>query len=192
MGRQWYDEGKLLNKKNTGTDFIACAEKLIADKYTSADRIVANGGSAGGMLMGLITNLRPDLFKIVEADVPFVDYIATMLDESIPLTVEEYQEWGNPHEEKYYKYMRAISPYDNVEKKNYPIMLIEGGFNDTRVCYWEPVKWAARLRATKTDSNLLLVKIQTAGHGGASGRYGRLKEIAFDYAFVLDQLGMRD
>jgi oligopeptidase B len=192
MGRQWYDEGKLLNKKNTGTDYIACAEKLIADKYTSADRIVANGGSAGGMLMGLITNLRPDLFRIVEADVPFVDYIATMLDESIPLTVEEYQEWGNPHQEKYYKYMRAISPYDNVEKKNYPIVLIEGGFNDTRVCYWEPVKWAARLRATKTDSNLLLLKIQTAGHGGASGRYGRLKEIAFDYAFVLDQLGMKD
>lgn len=192
MGRQWYDDGKLLNKKNTATDFIACAEKLIADKYTSADRIVANGGSAGGFLMGLISNLRPDLFKIVAADVPFVDYIATMLDESIPLTVEEYQEWGNPHREVDYKYMRSISPLDNVEKKNYPIMLIQGGLNDTRVCYWEPAKWAAKLRATKTDNNLLLLKIQTAGHGGASGRYGRLKEIAFDYAFVLDQFGIKE
>ena len=192
MGRQWYDDGKLLNKKNTATDFIACAEKLVADQYTSDDRIVANGGSAGGFLMGLITNLRPDLFKIVAADVPFVDYIATMLDESIPLTVEEYQEWGNPHREVDYKYMRSISPLDNVEKKNYPIMLIQGGLNDTRVCYWEPVKWAAKLRATRTDNNLLLLKIQTAGHGGASGRYGRLKEIAFDYAFVLDQFGIRE
>jgi len=191
-GRQWFEDGKLLNKKNSALDFIACAEKLIADKYTSADRIVANGGSAGGMLMGMITNLRPDLFKIVLAEVPFVDYIATMLDESIPLTVEEYQEWGNPHEEKYYKYMRSISPLDNVEAKNYPIMLIQGGLNDTRVCYWEPVKWAAKLRATKTDNNLLLLKIQTAGHGGASGRYGRLKEIAFDYAFVLDQFGIKE
>lgn len=192
MGRQWYDDGKVLHKKNSAVDFIACAEKLIADKYTSAGKIVANGGSAGGFLMGLITNLRPDLFKIVAADVPFVDYIATMLDESIPLTVEEYQEWGNPHREQDYKYMRSISPLDNVEAKNYPTMLIQGGLNDTRVCYWEPVKWAAKLRATKTDNKLLLLKIQTAGHGGASGRYGRLKEIAFDYAFVLDQFGIRE
>ncbi len=192
MGRQWYEDGKLMKKKNTFTDFIACAEKLIADKYTSADKIVANGGSAGGLVMGAISNLRPDLFKIITADVPFVDYIATMTDESLPLTIEEYQEWGNPHEEQAYKYMRALSPYDNVEAKNYPIMLIQGGLNDTRVLYWEPVKWTARLRATKTDSNRLLLKIQTAGHGGASGRYGRLKEIAFDYAFVLDQFEIKE
>jgi len=192
MGRKWYEDGKLLRKQNTFTDFIACAEKLIADKYTSADKIVANGGSAGGLLVGAVSNLRPDLFKIITADVPFVDYIASMSDETLPLTIEEYQEWGNPHEEQYYKYMRMLSPYDNVEAKHYPIMLIQGGLNDTRVCYWEPVKWAARLRATKTDNNLLLLKIQTAGHGGASGRYGRLKEIAFDYAFVLDQFGIKE
>ncbi|PWB76186.1 oligopeptidase B [candidate division GN15 bacterium] len=192
MGRQWYEEGKLLNKKNTFTDYIACAEKLIADKYTSSDKLVANGGSAGGLLMGAITNMRPDLFKIVDAEVPFVDLIATETDPSLPLTVEEFEEWGNPFKEEYYKYMRSYSPMDNVEKKAYPIMLIQGGLNDTRVSYWEPTKWAAKLRANNTDNNLLLLKIETAGHGGASGRYGRLKEIALEYAFVLYQFGIKD
>jgi len=192
MGRKWYEDGKLLHKKNTFTDYIACAEKLIADKYTSADKIVANGGSAGGLLMGAIANMRPDLFRIITTEVPFVDLMGTETDVSLPLTVEEFEEWGNPFKEEYYKYMRSYSPFDNVEKKVYPIMLLQGGLNDTRVSYWEPTKWAARLRANKTDNNLLLLKIQTAGHGGASGRYGRLKEIAFDYAFVLDQLGIKE
>jgi len=191
MGRYWYDDGKLLNKMNTFTDFIACAEHLIKENYTSKDRLVIGGGSAGGLLVGAVVNMRPDLFKVVIGDVPFVDVMNTMLDESIPLTVLEYEEWGNPNEEQYYDYMMKYSPYDNVEAKDYPNMLITAGLNDTRVQYWEPAKWTARLRAMKTDNNRLLLKTNMgAGHGGKSGRYERIEEIAFEYAFMLDILGI--
>jgi oligopeptidase B len=190
MGRSWYDHGKLLEKKNTFTDFIACAEALIKEKYTSKERLAIQGGSAGGLLMGAVTNMRPDLFRAVVANVPFVDVLNTMLDASLPLTVTEYEEWGNPNEKAYYDYMKSYSPYDNVEKKNYPNILITAGLNDPRVSYWEPAKWTAKLRAMRTDNNLLLLKTNMgAGHGGASGRYDRFKEIAFDYAFILDRLG---
>jgi oligopeptidase B len=193
MGRPWYDDGKLLKKKNTFTDFIACAEHLIAEKYTSADRLVAMGGSAGGLLMGAVANLRPDLFKVIVAHVPFVDVINTMLDESIPLTVTEFEEWGNPKNKEYFDYMLSYSPYDNVEAKAYPNLLITAGLNDPRVQYWEPAKWTAKLRALKTDTNRLLLKTNMgAGHGGASGRYDALKETAFEYAFVLDVLAISD
>jgi len=193
MGRWWYEEGRLLSKRNTFTDFIACAEHLIGEGYTSADKLVASGASAGGLLMGAIVNMRPDLFRAVVADVPFVDVINTMRDSTIPLTVEEYTEWGNPHEEEYYEYMLTYSPYDNVEPKGYPNLLITAGLNDPRVQYWEPAKWTARLRATKTDTNRLILKTNMgAGHGGASGRYDYLKEVAFEYAFILDVLNMAD
>ncbi len=190
LGRVWYDTGKLLNKRNTFTDFIACAEKLIAEGYTRPDRLAIMGGSAGGLLMGAVTNMRPDLFEAVVAQVPFVDVINTMLDASIPLTVIEYEEWGNPNEPKYYDYMLSYSPYDNVEARAYPNMLVMAGLNDPRVMYWEPAKWVARLRATKTDDNRLLLKTQMgAGHAGPSGRYDYLHEIAFVYAFILDMIG---
>jgi oligopeptidase B len=192
MGRYWYEDGKLLHKRNTFTDFIACAEHLIAQKYTSREKLVMAGGSAGGLLMGAVTNMRPDLFKAVIAEVPFVDVINTMLDPSIPLTVIEYEEWGNPHQKGYYDYMRTYSPYDNVAPKDYPNILITAGLNDPRVAYWEPAKWTAKLRALKTDNHLLLLKVNMgAGHGGASGRYDYLKEIAFDYAFVFKVLGIK-
>jgi oligopeptidase B len=193
MGRYWYDDGKLLNKKNTFTDFIACAEHLIAEKYTSSDRMVIGGGSAGGLLVGAVVNMRPELFRVVVADVPFVDVINTMLDESIPLTVIEYEEWGNPREKEYYDYMLSYSPYDNVEARGYPDMLITAGLNDTRVQYWEPAKWTAKLRAMKTDSNRLLLKTSMgAGHVGKSGRYEKLREIALEFAFVFDILGIEE
>jgi oligopeptidase B len=193
MGRYWYDQGKLFNKKNTFTDFIDCAEHLIAEKYTSSDKLVITGGSAGGLLMGAVTNMRPDLFKIVLAHVPFVDVINTMLDPSLPLTIIEYEEWGNPHEKEYYGYMRSYSPYDNVQTKAYPNVLITTSLNDPRVSYWEPAKWAARLRALKTDKNLLLLKINMgAGHGGSSGRYDYLKDIALEYAFIFKVLGIKN
>lgn len=192
MGRYWYEQGKLLNKKNTFTDFIACAEHLINEKYASKDELVMNGGSAGGLLMGAVTNMRPDLFKVVIADVPFVDLINTMLDPSLPLTVIEYEEWGNPHEKEYYGYMRSYSPYDNVQAKVYPNMLITTSLNDPRVSYWEPSKWTAKLRASKTDNDLLLLKINMgAGHGGSSGRYDYLKDIALEYAFIFKILGIK-
>jgi len=185
MGRYWYDQGKLLQKKNTFTDFISCAEHLIAEHYTSGDKLVIYGGSAGGLLMGAVTNMRPDLFKIVIAKVPFVDVINTMLDPSIPLTVVEYEEWGNSNDKAYYEYMKAYSPYDNVEAKDYPNMLITAGLNDPRVQYWEPAKWTAKLRALKTDNNVLLLKTDMGvGHSGPSGRYDYLKEVAFEYAFI--------
>lgn len=191
MGRPWYEDGKLLHKRNTFTDFIACAEYLIAQKYTSKEKLAINGGSAGGLLMGAVTNMRPDLFHTVIAHVPFVDVINTMLDESIPLTVIEFEEWGNPKQKESYDYMRTYSPYDNVTTKEYPNLLITAGLNDPRVGYWEPAKWTAKLRALKTDHHLLLLKTNMgAGHGGASGRYDYLKEIALDYAFLLDRLGM--
>jgi oligopeptidase B len=188
MGRAWYDDGKMMRKKNTFFDFIDCAEFLVREKYTSTDRLAANGGSAGGLLMGAIANLRPDLFHTVVADVPFVDVINTMLDASIPLTAQEWQQWGNPNLADDYAYMRTYSPYDNVERKAYPRLLVTSGLNDSRVAYWEPAKWVAKLRALKTDSNPLLLKMNMgAGHGGASGRYELLHEQAFRYAFILDQ-----
>ena len=191
MGRPWYEGGKLLNKRSTFTDFIAGAEHLVAAGYTSPDRLVINGGSAGGLLMGAVTNLRPDLFRVVLADVPFVDVVNTMLDASLPLTVIEYDEWGNPNDRAAYQYIRSYSPYDNIEAKEYPHMLVTAGLNDPRVAYWEPAKWTARLRAMKTNGNRLLLRTNMgAGHGGASGRYNFLREIAFKYAFVLDVLGL--
>lgn len=191
MGRDWYEKGKFLHKKNTFTDFIACAETLIALGYTTPARLAINGGSAGGLLMGAVANLRPDLFGVVVADVPFVDVLNTMLDPSLPLTVIEYDEWGNPNDPKYYAYIKSYSPYDNVRAQAYPTMLVTAGINDPRVSYWEPAKLVAKLRATKTDDNELLLKTQmSAGHFGASGRYEALKEVAFDYAFVLTRLGV--
>ncbi len=193
MGEEWHDQGKLLAKRNTFTDFIAAAERLIGLGYTSPERLAIRGGSAGGLLMGAVVNLRPDLFKAVVAHVPFVDAINTMLDSTIPLTVIEYEEWGNPNEEEQFSYMLSYSPYDNVEAKAYPHMLVTAGLNDPRVQYWEPAKWVAKLRATKTDSNRLLLKIHMgAGHGGASGRYDYLKERALEYAFILDSLALAE
>ena len=188
MGRQWYDDGKMMNKKNTFFDFIDAAEFLVQKQYTSPEQLAANGGSAGGLLMGAILNMRPDLFHTVVADVPFVDVINTMLDASIPLTAQEWEQWGNPQNAGEYAYMKTYSPYDNVERKAYPRILITSGVNDSRVAYWEPTKWTAKLRAYKTDSNTLLLKMNMgAGHGGSTGRYERLKEQAFRYAFIVDQ-----
>ena len=190
LGRAWYEGGRLAQKRNSFTDFIAAAEHLIASGYTTPDRLVINGGSAGGLLMGAVTNMRPDLFRAVVAEVPFVDVVNTMLDASLPLTVIEYDEWGNPNEQAAYEYIRSYSPYDNVQPKNYPHMLVTAGLNDPRVAYWEPAKWTAKLRATKTDDNRLLLRTNMgAGHGGASGRYDYLREVAFKYAFLLDVLG---
>lgn len=192
LGKEWHDSGKMMVKKNTFTDFIAAAEHLINEKYTSKDRLVITGGSAGGLLMGAVTNMRPDLFKAVVSYVPFVDVMNTMLDASLPLTVGEYLEWGNPNEKPAYDYMRSYSPYDNIEKKAYPTMLVRTSLNDSQVMYWEPAKYVARLRAMKTDNNLLLfkIKLEPGGHGGASGRYDRLRDNAFDYAFILGQFGV--
>jgi oligopeptidase B len=191
MGRKWYEDGKLLNKHNTFNDFIACAEHLVAQGYTACDRMVINGGSAGGLLMGAVTNMRPDLFRVVVAEVPFVDVVNTMLDATLPLTVIEYDEWGNPNDPAAYAYIRSYSPYDNVERKEYPHILVTAGLNDPRVAYWEPAKWTARLRALKPDDNRLLLRTNMgAGHGGASGRFDFLREIAFKYAFMLDALGV--
>ncbi|GAA4830200.1 S9 family peptidase [Algivirga pacifica] len=191
MGRPWYEDGKLLHKQNTFTDFIACTEHLIAEGYSSPDRIVANGGSAGGLLVGAVINMRPELYKAVVADVPFVDVVTTMLDESIPLTVGEYEEWGNPNDPAYYFYMKSYSPYDQVKAQNYPNLLVTSGLHDSQVQYWEPTKWVAKLRELKTDNNLLLLKTNmSAGHGGASGRFETLREIAFEFAFILMILGM--
>jgi oligopeptidase B len=193
MGRAWYDQGKMMNKKNTFNDFVDVAQYLVDNKYTSKDRLVANGGSAGGLLMGAVTNMRPDLFKAVVADVPFVDVINTMMDASIPLTAQEWQQWGDPHDATQYAYMRSYSPYDNVERKAYPWMLVTTSLNDSQVGYWEPSKWVAKLRAMKTDSNPLLLRVNMAGgHGGSSGRYDRLHEAAFRYAFMLDAVGLAD
>jgi len=191
LGKAWHDQGRMLSKKNTFTDFIAVAEALIADRYTSKDRLVIEGGSAGGLLMGAVTNMRPDLFHAVIARVPFVDVLNTMLDESLPLTVGEFEEWGNPKIKEQYDYMKTYSPYDNIEAKAYPAMLVKTSFDDSQVMYWEPAKYVAKLRATKTDSNPLLFKINMAGgHGGSSGRYDRLKETAFDYAFIFKETGV--
>ena len=192
LGRQWYEDGKFLKKKNTFTDFIACAEHLMAEKYTNKEKLVIQGGSAGGLLMGAVINMRPDLFKVALAAVPFVDVITTMLDPSIPLTTGEYEEWGNPNDKEYYDYILSYSPYDNVVAQNYPHLLVTTGLNDSQVHYWEPAKWVAKLRTTKTDNNRLLLKTNMdAGHQGASDRYKRYKEMAFEYAFALDLLGFK-
>lgn len=187
LGREWYEDGKLLNKKNTFTDFIDCASYLIDLNYTSPKHLYAQGGSAGGLLMGAVVNMKPELFHGIIADVAFVDVVTTMLDDSIPLTTSEYDEWGNPNDKTYYDYMKSYSPYDNVVAKNYPNMLVTTGLHDSQVQYFEPAKWVAKLRELKTDKNILLLKTNMeAGHGGASGRFDALKEIAIDYAFLLD------
>ena len=191
MGKQWHDDGKMMKKKNTFSDFIDAAAYLIDKKYTDPKQLVIQGGSAGGLLMGAVTNMRPDLFKAVVSQVPFVDVMNTMLDATLPLTVGEYLEWGNPNEEKPYQYMRSYSPYDNLERKAYPAILVETSLNDSQVMYWEPAKYVAKMRTLKTDTNPLLLRTNMdAGHGGASGRYDYLKEIAYTYSFVLSQVGV--
>ena len=193
MGEAWHDDGMLMKKKNTFYDFIDSAEYLVKNKYTSPNRMVIQGGSAGGLLMGAVVNMRPDLFHAVHAAVPFVDVMNTMMDASLPLTTGEYLEWGNPNEKKAYDYMRSYSPYDNIERKAYPSMLVTTGLNDSQVMYWEPAKYVAKLRANKTDSNPLLLKTNMgAGHGGASGRYDAIKETAFQYAWMLSQWGIKE
>ena len=191
LGRQWYEDGKLLKKKNTFTDFIDCGEFLIEEGLADPKRLYAVGGSAGGLLMGAVINMRPDLFDGVVAHVPFVDVLTTMLDDSIPLTTSEYDEWGNPHEKKYYDYILSYSPYDNIVAMDYPNLLVTSGLHDSQVQYWEPTKWVAKLRALKTDDNLLLLKTNMeAGHGGASGRFERYKLVALEYAFLLQLAGL--
>ncbi len=193
MGRHWYEDGKLMKKKNTFTDFIDCAQFLVDQKYTSKEHLFAQGGSAGGLLMGAVTNLAPDMWKGVIAQVPFVDVINTMLDESIPLTTNEYDEWGNPNNKEAYDYMKSYNPYENIEKKNYPNILVTAGLHDSQVQYFEPAKWVAKLRAMKTDKNALLLKTNMDyGHGGASGRFDYLKEVAVIYAFMLALEGIME
>jgi oligopeptidase B len=191
MGKKWHDQGRMFAKKNTFTDFIAVAEHLIREKWTSKDRLAIEGGSAGGLLVGAVVNMRPDLFAAAIARVPFVDVINTMLDSTLPLTVGEFEEWGDPRDREQYEYMKSYSPYDNIAARAYPAMLVKTSFNDSQVMYWEPAKYVARLREMKTDSNPLVFKVNMAGgHGGSSGRYDKLKEAAFDYAFLLTQLGV--
>ena len=193
MGRQWYEDGKFLKKKNTFTDFVACARHLIDEGYTSRERLAIMGRSAGGLLIGAVLNIAPELFKVAVAGVPFVDVVTTMMDESIPLTVGEFEEWGNPIDEKYYNYMLSYSPYDNVEEKEYPHILVTAGLNDPRVAYWEPAKWTAKLRRLKTDDNVLLLKtFMGAGHFSSSGRYDYLKDLVFEFAFIMDMLGIEE
>jgi len=187
LGRKWYETGKLLHKKNTFTDFIDCAKFLIAINYTSSKHLYAKGGSAGGLLMGAVVNMNPEIFNGIIASVPFVDVLTTMLDDNIPLTTGEYDEWGNPNKEDYYNYIKSYSPYDNLESKDYPNMLVTTGLNDSQVQYWEPAKWVAKLREMKTDNNKLFLHTNMdVGHGGASGRFDALKETARDYSFLLD------
>ena len=193
MGETWHDDGMLMNKKNTFFDFIDSAEYLVKEKWVAGDRLAIEGGSAGGLLMGAVTNLRPDLFRAVHSAVPFVDVINTMMDDSLPLTVGEYLEWGNPNDKPAFDYMRSYSPYDQIEKKAYPAILVTSSYNDSQVMYWEPAKYVAKLRTLKTDTNPLLLKIKLdpAGHGGASGRYDALKDRAFELAWMLEQLGIQ-
>jgi oligopeptidase B len=191
LGKPWHDAGRMHKKLNTFTDFIASAEHLVAEKYTSSQKLIIEGGSAGGLLMGAVANMRPDLFRIVISHVPFVDVLNTMLDASLPLTVGEYEEWGNPHLEADYFYMKSYCPYTNLDRKAYPAMLVKTSLNDSQVMYWEPAKYVAKLRTLKTDTNPLLLKTNMgAGHGGASGRYDYLREIALNYTFLLTQLGI--
>jgi oligopeptidase B len=189
MGRAWHDRGKMMAKRNTFTDFIAAAEHLIAQKYTAKDRLAIEGGSAGGLLVGAVLNMRPDLFKAAVLMVPFVDVVNTMLDASLPLTIQEYLEWGNPNIRREYEYIKSYCPYSNIAGKNYPAILVMTSLNDSQVMYWEPAKYTAKLRATKTDNNVLLLRTRMAGgHGGASGRYDALRDAAFVDAFLLTQL----
>ena len=191
MGRPWYDAGKLMNKVNTFTDFIDVTDFLVKEGYAAPDRVAAMGGSAGGLLIGAVANMAPDKYKVLVAHVPFVDVVTTMLDETIPLTTNEFDEWGNPADAKYYEYMLSYSPYDRVEAQDYPAMLVTTGLWDSQVQYYEPAKWVARLRTKKTDDNPLLFRVNMeAGHGGKSGRFQRYRERAEEYAFVLDQLGL--
>jgi oligopeptidase B len=192
LGESWHDDGMLMKKKNTFFDFIDVAESLQKDRWTTRDGTVIEGGSAGGLLMGAVANLRPDLFKAVHAAVPFVDVMNTMMDASLPLTVGEYLEWGNPNEKAAFDYMRSYSPYDNIGKQAYPATLVTTSYNDSQVMYWEPAKYVAKLRTLKTDSNPLLLKIKMdpAGHGGASGRYDALRDRAFEFAWMLQQVGI--
>jgi oligopeptidase B len=194
MGKAWHDDGRMMHKKNTFTDFITCAEYLVAQGYASRDRLTIEGDSAGGLLMGAVLNMRPDLFHAAIVGVPFVDVINTMLDGSIPLTVPEFEEWGNPKDQAAFDYMISYSPYDNIAAKPYPNMLVRTSFNDSQVMYWEPAKYVAKMRAVRTDHNILMLKanMQPAGHGGASGRYDRLRDDAFDYAFLLTQMGIKN
>ncbi|MGA7884560.1 MAG: prolyl oligopeptidase family serine peptidase, partial [Acidobacteriaceae bacterium] len=189
MGKAWHDAGRLMHKRNTFTDFVAVTEALIARGYGAAGRVAAEGGSAGGLLMGAVTNLRPDLYRAIISHVPFVDVMNTMLDPSLPLTVPEYEEWGDPNGKEAFEYMLSYSPYDNLAAKEYPAMLVKTSLWDSQVMYWEPAKYVAKLRTLKTDDHVLLLHTNmTAGHGGASGRYDYLKEIAMDYAFLLREL----
>ena len=193
MGRQWYEDGKLLKKKNTFTDFIDCGAHLVKEQYTSSDKLFIRGGSAGGLLIGAVINMQPDLFEGAIAGVPFVDAVTTMLDDSIPLTANEYDEWGNPNVKEYYDYMLSYSPYDNVQEKDYPNLLVLTSLHDSQVQYWEPAKWVAKLRAMKTDTNKLLLRTKMeAGHGGVSGRYKAYRETAFTYAFMIDLAGIKN
>ncbi|QCX53015.1 S9 family peptidase [Elizabethkingia sp. JS20170427COW] len=193
LGREWYEDGKMLSKKNTFYDFIDAAKHLVNINYTSSDHLYAMGGSAGGLLMGAVINMEPQLFKGVVAQVPFVDVVTTMLDETIPLTTGEYDEWGNPNDKEYYDYMKSYSPYDNIEAKEYPNMLVTTGLHDSQVQYWEPAKWVAKLRDFKTDDHILLLKTDmSAGHGGASGRFEALKDDVLEYAFLFKLEGIKD
>lgn len=194
LGKAWHDEGRMMHKKNTFTDFIACAEHLVAQGYGSKDRLVIEGRSAGGLLMGAVLNMRPDLFHAAILEVPFVDVINTMLDETLPLTAAEYEEWGNPKEKAAFDYMISYSPYDNIETKPYPNLLVKTSFNDSQVMYWEPAKYVAKMRALRTDHNTLIFKtnLNLAGHGGASGRYDRLQEVVFNYTYILTQMGINN
>jgi oligopeptidase B len=193
LGKPWHDAGRMHQKTNTFADFITCAEHLIANRYTSEGKLAVEGGSAGGLLMGAVTNMRPDLFRVVVSHVPFVDVLNTMLDPTLPLTVGEYEEWGNPQVEEDYFYIKQYCPYTNVERKVYPRMLVKTAWNDSEVMYWEAAKYVAKLRAMKTDGNVLLLKTNmAAGHGGASGRYDYLREVARDYAFLLRELGVKE
>jgi oligopeptidase B len=190
LGRAWYDDGKLQHKKNTFSDFIACAEYLVAQRYTSPDRLFANGLSAGGMLMAVVANWRPDLFRGILAEVPWTDVVTDSLDPTLPLVTVEYEEWGDPNRKDDYEYLRSYSPYDNVKAQAYPALFVTGAFNDTQVAYWNPAKWVAKLRLMKTDSNpLLLITNMASGHSGASGRLERYRLTAMKYAFMLQSLG---
>jgi oligopeptidase B len=192
LGRDWYEDGKLLKKRNTFTDFIDCSKFLIAQKYTSSKHLYAEGGSAGGLLMGAIINMAPELYHGIIAQVPFVDVMTTMLDDTIPLTTGEYDEWGNPNERLYYDYMKSYSPYDNVQQQEYPNMYVSTGLHDSQVQYWEPAKWVAKLRTLKTDNNVLFLDTNMdAGHGGASGRFEALKELAKEFSFLLNLEGIK-
>jgi oligopeptidase B len=192
FGKRWHDQGRMMNKRNTFTDFIACAETLVTRHYTTPSHLAIEGGSADGLLVGAVLNLRPDLFRVALLEMPFVDAINTMLDESLPLTVGEFEEWGNPKIAEQYRYLKTYSPYDNIQPQAYPAILVESSLNDSQVMYWEPAKYVAKLRATKTDSHPLLLKmdLQPAGHNGKSDRYDALRDTAFEYAFILTQLGI--